>query len=139
MAAKAKSWESRLKKSKVPVVKLLEFDFAGLKSGTTMLVSSPQEVASYINGLPAGTTRTMVEMRADLAQQHAADGTCPVSTAIFLRVVAEAALEQLKEGGDVEQITPFWRVVDPGDKLAQKLTCGPDFVRAQRVREGSAG
>ncbi len=138
MAAKAKNWESHLRKSKAPVVKLLEFDFAGLKSGTTMLVASPQEVASYINQLPYGITRTMVQMRADLAQQHAADSTCPVSTAIFLRVVAEAALDQLKEEGDVEQITPFWRVVDPADKLAQKLTCGPDFVRAQRAREGSA-
>ena len=96
MAAKAKSWGSRLNQSKAPVVKLLEIDFAGLKSGTTMLVSSPQEVATYINQLPLGTTRTITQMRADLAQQHAADGTCPVSTAIFLRVVAEAALEQLE-------------------------------------------
>lgn len=136
MAAKAKSWGSRLSQSKAPVVKLLEIDFAGLKSGTTMLVSSPQEVATYINQLPFGTTRTITQMRADLAQQHAADGTCPVSTAIFLRVVAEAALEQLEKGASVESITPFWRVVDPADRVAKKLTCGPDFIKAQRAREG---
>lgn len=136
MATKTKSWNSRLKQAKTPVVKLLEIDFAGLKSGTTMLVSSPQEVEAYINQLPFGTTRTVTQMRADLAQQHAADGTCPVSTAIFLRVVAEAALEQLEKGSTVERITPFWRVVDPSDKVAKKLTCGPEFVRAQRVREG---
>ncbi len=136
MAAKAKSWGSRLNQSKAPVVKLLEIDFAGLKSGTTMLVSSPQEVATYINQLPFGTTRTITQMRADLAQQHAADGTCPVSTAIFLRVVAEAALEQLEKGASVESITPFWRVVDPADRVAKKLTCGPDFIKAQRAREG---
>jgi hypothetical protein len=136
MAAKAKSWGSRLNQSKAPVVKLLEIDFAGLKSGTTMLVSSPQEVATYINQLPLGTTRTITQMRADLAQQHAADGTCPVSTAIFLRVVAEAALEQLEKGASVESITPFWRVVDPADRVAKKLTCGPDFIKAQRAREG---
>jgi hypothetical protein len=136
MAAKAKSWGSRLNQSKTPVVKLLEIDFAGLKSGTTMLVSSPQEVEAYINQLPFGTARTITQMRADLAQQHAANGTCPVSTAIFLRVVAEAALEQLDKGTSVESITPFWRVVDPADKVAKKLTCGPDFVKAQRAREG---
>lgn len=136
MAAKTKSWDSRLKQAKTPVVKLLEIDFAGLKSGTTMLVSSPQEVEAYINQLPFGATRTVTQMRADLAQQHAADGTCPVSTAIFLRVVAEAALEELAKGSTVERITPFWRVVDPADKVAKKLTCGPEFVRAQRECEG---
>lgn len=136
MATKTKSWNSRLKQAKTPVVKLLEIDFAGLKSGTTMLVSSPQEVEAYINQLPFGTTRTVTQMRADLAQQHAADGTCPVSTAIFLRVVAEAALEQLEKGSTMERITPFWRVVAPTDNVAKKLTCGPEFVRAQREREG---
>lgn len=90
----------------------------------------------YINQLPFGATRTVTQLRADLAQQHAADGTCPVSTAIFLRVVAEAALEELAKGSTVERITPFWRVVDPTDKVAKKLTCGPEFVQAQREREG---
>ena len=139
MAKGIKSWEARLGQSKAPVVKLLEFDFAGLKSGTTMLVSSPQEVAAYIQQIPRGTVRTITELRADLAQQHAADGTCPVSTAIFLRVVAEAAWEQLQKGAPIEQLTPFWRVIEPADKVAQKLTCGPDFIRAQRTREGVSG
>lgn len=26
--------------------------------------------------------------------------------------------------------------LDPADKVAKKLTCGPEFVRAQREREG---
>jgi hypothetical protein len=75
-------------------------------------------------------------MRDALAKRHTADATCPVSTAIFLRVLAEAAFESLQAGAPLDAITPFWRVVDPGSPLARKLACGDDFLRAQREREG---
>jgi hypothetical protein len=135
MASKKKSWQERLTKSKPPEVKLLDFDFAGLKRGMSMLVSSPQEVAEYIRSIPMGETRSIEQLRADLAAKHQADATCPASTPIFLRVVSEAAFEDLYTGRNPEAVVPFWRVVEPGSRLAQKLTCGDDFLRAQRERE----
>jgi hypothetical protein len=138
MPSKPKSWQQRLKSDKKPVVKLLTFDFAGLKSGTTMLVSSPLEVEAYLRKIPEGAARTVERMRADLAKKHKADGACPVSSAIFLRIVSEAAFEQVQAGAPLHDVTPFWRVVTPDSPLARKLACGPDFVRAQREREGIA-
>jgi hypothetical protein len=135
MASKKKSWSERFAQSKAPEVKLLDFDFAGLKRGMTMLVSSPHEVAEYIRSIPAGETRSINELRADLAAMHHADATCPASTPIFLRVVAEAAFEDLYNGRGAAEVVPFWRVVEPGSRLAQKLTCGDDFLRAQREAE----
>jgi hypothetical protein len=135
MAAKRKSWQQRFETSKPPIVKVLDFDFAGLKSGTAMLISSPQEVASYIAAIPSGETRSIEEMRKALAAQHQADGTCPVTTAIFLRIVSEAASEQLLAGTPIAAITPFWRVVEPGSRLAKKLECGDEFLRTQRAHE----
>lgn len=135
MAKKTKTWEQRLVGAKKPVTKLLDFDFAGIKSGMTMLISSPVEVAEYIAKIPAGQSRSIGRMRADLAKKHKVDATCPVSTAIFLRVAAEAAFEELQAGAALETITPFWRVVEPGDRLARKLVCGDDFLIAQRERE----
>jgi hypothetical protein len=37
-------------------------------------------------------------LRRELAQVHGADATCPVSTAIFPRVVAEAAWDDVQAG-----------------------------------------
>lgn len=139
MSSKPKTWRERLTKSKTSVVKQLDFDFAGLKRGMTMLVSSPEEIDTYIQSIPYGETRSINQLRAELAQKHNADATCPASTPIFLRVVAEAACEGLQSGKDLDSITPFWRVVEPGSRLAQKLTCGSGFLEALREREGIQG
>ncbi len=53
---------------------------------------------------------------------------CPVTTAIYLRIVAEVARTDLAEGKRLDEGVPFWRVVLPGSKVAQKLSCGPDHV-----------
>lgn len=136
MPSKPKSWQQRLKSDKKPLVKDLTFDFAGLKAGTTMLVSSPLAIEAYLRKIPAGSQRTVERMRADLAKKHKADGACPVSSAIFLRIVSEAAFEQLAAGTPLNEVAPFWRVVTADSPLARKLACGPEFVRAQREREG---
>lgn len=53
---------------------------------------------------------------------------CPVTTAIYLRVVAEVGLRDLEEGKPMEAVVPFWRVVTPDTPVAKKLSCGPDYV-----------
>jgi hypothetical protein len=83
-----------------------------------------------IRAIPAGRTHNPVALRADLARENGAVATCPTSTAIFLRIVAERALERL--GDDP---TPFWRVIAPDSLLARKLSCGPDFIRHRRALE----
>jgi hypothetical protein len=35
----------------------------------------------------------------------------------------------------VSAVSPFWRVVEPEGSLAQKLSCGPEFIAAQRALE----
>lgn len=134
MTTKRKSWQERLQKSKPPIVQELNFDFAGLKRGMRMLVSSPQEIDGYIRSIPPGETRSVEQMRADLAGQHGADATCPASTPIFLRIVAEVASQALLQRREGETVTPFWRVIEPESRLAATLTCGPDLIRA--LREG---
>ena len=82
----------RLNKAKSPKVVILEKDFAGIRAGS-MFVATPKIVDEFINKMPYGRFITMPELRADLAIEYDCDATCPVSTAIFLRVVAEAALK----------------------------------------------
>lgn len=130
-----KSAIQKLKNSKKPEVKILTFNFAGIKSGEKMLVSSPAEIDEYVQKIPLGKTKTMEEMKADLAKKHSADKSCPVSTPIFLRVVSEAALEEINLGKKPEEVTPFWRVVDPESKIASKIPLGADFIKKMRESE----
>ena len=72
----------------------------------------------------------------EMTFEYLADKTCPVTTGIFLRIVSEASFEELKAGNDIEEVTPFWRIVNPKSKLAEKLECGIDFIEKQRELEG---
>ena len=100
-----------------------------------MLVATPLEVEGYMRAVPAGETRTIQQMRDDLARAHGADLTCPMSTSIFARIAAEAALEEVQMGRTTEEITPFWRVIGPETPLAKKLSCGAAFVAERRAAE----
>lgn len=108
----------------------------GLPVGTRLYISSPREVGEMMRTLKAGQGSSLVEMRSLLAQKAGAEATCPMTTSIFARIVAEDGLERLQNGAKAEDIAPFWRWVDEKSPLAKKLSCGVDFIRHQRALEG---
>ena len=125
---KPTDWRKRFNAPKAPHVVMLHADFAGVKAGNTMLISSPGEIAHYLSRIPHGETRTVDRLRNELARKAGANSMCPVTMAIYLRVVAEVALDDLATGKPLDQVVPFWRVVTPDSKVAKKLSCGPDHV-----------
>lgn len=116
----------------------LENDFADIRAGQCMLVATPQRVDDYIRRVPFGEVRSIRRFRKELAHRHGCDAACPVSTAVFLRMAAEAALESLKEGTPVSDIAPFWRVVALDDKVVAKLAVDSAWIRHQESMEESA-
>ncbi len=66
-------------------------------------------------------------------QRHSSSG---LTAGIFLRIAAELAWEQHQSGRPLDQITPFWRVIEPKAPLAKKLACGIAFLTRQRKLEG---
>jgi hypothetical protein len=122
MAEKKKSWIEKRDCGKAPHVKVIDKYFAGIKAGSKMLISSPQEIADFIVKIPKKKFIEPIQMREALAKKHKADATCPVTTGIFLRIAAEAALEEFAQGKSASQITPFWRVVGSENTLAKKLS-----------------
>jgi hypothetical protein len=74
-------------------------------------------------------------MRDDLALTYGADFTCPLTSGIFLRIVAEMNYEKYAEGALMETICPFWRIIDPNSKLGGKLSFGTEFIREMRKKE----
>ena len=66
------------------------------------------------------------------------DATCPVSTSLFLRIVAEHAWEQFNLYNRLNDLAPFWRVVDPESPLGKKLSFDPAWITLQREMEAKA-
>ena len=132
----AKSAKEKLHAKKTaPKRVVMEKAFAGIKVGETMFVATPLMVDAYIREIPSGETQTIPELRDELAKRNECDGTCPLSTSIFVRMSAEAALEDLDAGADIADITPFWRVVAPEDKIAKKLSVDANWIGHQRALE----
>lgn len=133
----AKSWREKMKAHPEPEVCPLDKPFAGHPVGARLLVATPGMVKEWIDAIPLGRLRTVAELRDELAARAGADATCPLSTGIYLRIIGEVALEDLAEGLPVEEVTPFWRVVDPKSPLAKKLSCGPEFIEHRRAAESA--
>jgi hypothetical protein len=135
MPSKPKTWAAKMK-AKPPHTVVLDKDFAGVPAGSRLLISCPIEVETYLRTqVPPGETREVQQMRRELAKQYGADAACPVSTAIFLRTVAESAWDQIESGVPTTDVAPFWRVVDPASPLAKKLRAGSQWIAEQRASE----
>ena len=117
-------------------IKTIDKEFADIPEGSKRFIPTPQIIEDYVNHIPFGKSTELATMRNDLAIEYQADKTCPVTTGIFLRIVSEASFEELNEGKDIQKVTPFWRIVNPKSKLAEKLECGIDFIEKQRENEG---
>lgn len=132
-----RSARERLADAKEPKVVELAKPFGGMQPGQMMYVATPQIVADYVRKIPNGLTETMPQLRAGLAAANDCDGTCPLSTAIFLRVVSEAALEDLADGVPVSEVIPFWRAVEPDSKVASRLPVDANWIAEQRASESA--
>ncbi|ALK88409.1 hypothetical protein L63ED372_01198 [Limnohabitans sp. 63ED37-2] len=122
--------------TKPPHHVVLEKDFAGVKSGSKLHISSPQEIADELRKIRPGETVSLQQFRQKIAQAQACDATCPVSTSIFLRIVAEYAWEEHNERNvPLADLPPFWRVVEPGTPLSKKLSFDQTWIALQRELE----
>jgi hypothetical protein len=135
---KGKSWTEKVEDERQPQVKRIEKSFADIPAGSKMLIVTPKIVDNYLRHIPNGKAVTLQTMRSDLAQEYQADYTCPVTSGIFLRIVSEAAHEQIEQGKSVSAVAPFWRLVDENSPLAKKLSFGSGFIKLQRSKEGIA-
>jgi hypothetical protein len=128
-------WNTKLQAKKLPKRVKLDKDFAGIKAGSMLFVGTPQIIDAYVRSVPQGQTRTIERMRRELARKNQCDATCPVSTAIFLRISAQAAIEQMDAGKVTADVTPFWRVIEPQSTIAGKLAMDPQWIAQMRESE----
>ena len=123
----------KFNKKYTEVVKTIEKNFADLKAGEKMLISSPRSIANYIAKIPYGTEKSVKLMRLELAGKANADNTCPLTCGIFLRIAIEASLEQ---SNGAKPDLPFWRVIDRNSSLIKKLPISEKYLTELRTSEG---
>ena len=131
----AKSWTEKRDTNKEIQVKINDKKFADIPAGTRMLIPSPKIVDDFVKTIPNGSFMSTKDLRNRLAIQYDAEMTCPLVTGIFLRIISEAAYEEYQLDKNIEKITPFWRVVDPDSRLANKLTFGTEFLIQNQANE----
>ena len=123
----------KFNKKYTEVVKIIEKNFADLKAGEKMLISTPRSIANYIAKIPYGTEKSVKLMRLELAENANADNTCPLTCGIFLRIAIEASIEQ-SNGANPD--LPFWRVIDRNSSLIKKLPISEKYLTELRTSEG---
>ncbi len=136
MAYKRKTWQQKLHNGASAKTEVVTSKYADIPEGAVMLIPTPEIVDSYIRNIPKGTHTSLQQMRKDLAAEHNAEYTCPITAGIFLRIAAEAAWEELEAGKPLAKVTPFWRMIDKRSPAYKKLTFGTAFLDRQRASEG---
>lgn len=131
-----KTWLQKFNVNRQPEIEVTNKKFADIPEGAKMLIATPKVVDEYIKQIPKGHHTSLQQMRKDLAAEFGAEYTCPITSGIFLRIIAELAYEQYQAGTPLKKITPFWRMIDKKAPLAKKLSFGYDFVAEQRQSEG---
>lgn len=89
-----------------------------------ILIPKPKDVETLIKKIPNGKLITDAQIRNIVAKENNADAACSKVTGIFLRIIAEAAEEDRKNGN--KNITPYWRVIDKDGQLKPKFPGGFD-------------
>ncbi len=130
-----KTWTQKLDQKTPAKIVQLDKDFAGVSTGGDLFVPTPRIVEAYIRKIPKGVSVSVQTLRKDLANEYKAEGTCPLTTGIFLRIIAEAAYEQYQAGKPLKDLAPFWRVIDSQSPTAKKLSFGSEFLLEQRAKE----
>lgn len=118
-----KSWREKLEGENLSHGKIVK-----------MLIPKPLDIDTLIREIPEGKLVTDEQIRVRLAKDNYADSTCSKVTGIFIRIIAEAAEEDLLKGKN--QITPYWRVIKKDGRLNPKLPGGVEAQSAHLREEG---
>jgi 6-O-methylguanine DNA methyltransferase, DNA binding domain len=117
-----------------PYVKTLAVAKGAAFPAGTMLIASPKEVERIVSAIPKGRLLTLSALRQALAKKWSADYTCPVTTGIFLSMVAESAMSAVS----TRIAVPYHRVVRDNGALLEKLPGGFEAQAKKLAKESIA-
>jgi hypothetical protein len=126
-----KSWREKMENPNLPKVVAIPPKMQKRMGAGTLLLPSPHDVDGVIRGIQKGSVMTVGKIRQFLAAKYATDSACPLMTGMFVRISAEAAEEDARDGK--KRIAPYWRVVKDDGSLYPKFPGGVER-QAERLR-----
>jgi hypothetical protein len=127
------TWREKLADSKdLPKIKRVTGKMSKRWGTGTCLIPAPIQVDAIMKRVRKGRLITIDDIRGQLAKEHGATFTCPITTGIFAWIAANAADEAERNG--VKRITPYWRTLKNGGELNPKYPGGVEAL-SRRLRE----
>jgi hypothetical protein len=131
------SYADKLASAPPGTVHVLDEAKAQRMRAATMYIPAPSEVAGMIAAIPPGETRTLRDLREELAAQGLAETVCPASISKYWRWLAWASDEEGGDGdGEPQFAVPWWRVLKdgkPGRNLPGGVARQVALLRAEGV------
>ena len=126
------SWRQKLQKE----AKIVDVPPSWIRRYGTgkMLIPRPLDLDALVRKVPKGKLVTKDQLREKIARDYKVCATCPLTSGLFIRIVAEAAEEDIREGK--ADITPYWRVIKPDGSLNEKFPGGVERQAARLREEG---
>lgn len=131
-----KTWRQKLEEQHPAHGKIVDVPLKMQKrfGAGKMLIAKPLAVDALVRKIQRGKLVTVTQMMEKLAKDAHADCACPMTTGIFLRIVAEVAEEDLRSGKT--EVTPYWRVLKSDGSLNIKFPGGTQTQEARLKKEG---
>jgi hypothetical protein len=131
-----KTWRQKLEESHPAHGKIVEVPLKMQKrfGAGKMLIAKPLDVNALIRKVQRGKLVTVPQIMDKLAKDAHASCACPMTTGIFLRIVAEVAEEDLRNVKT--EVTPYWRVLKFDGSLNIKFPGGTQSQAARLQEEG---
>jgi len=132
---KQRSWCEKLNESRgLPRVERITEKMSKRWGTGTVVIPAPLEVKEMMRKVPKGKVTTVNEMRAVLAKKHKATIGCPMTTAIFAWVAANASEEEKSKG--LRDVMPYWRTLKAGGVINEKYPGGVEAQKDMLKKEG---
>jgi alkylated DNA nucleotide flippase Atl1 len=112
MTSKNKSWVEKYEVDRDSFEKIHD------STKGAMYISSPKEINSIIKQIPEGKLITTKMITDKLTNKNKVVFTCPLTTGIFLSIIANKTEEERTNG--IKDLTPYWRVVRPNGDIYDK-------------------
>ncbi|MBK9109581.1 MAG: hypothetical protein IPM92_14710 [Saprospiraceae bacterium] len=128
------SWNVKMDKPALPEIKTGPVEWNERFGGNKMVIPTPRLIEKIIFEIPTSKTLKLTQLREHIAEECKADYACPLTTGIFLRIVAEYA-EELKKEGELK-IPPYWRIIRDDGSLFEKFPGGIESQMEKLIKEG---
>ena len=116
------AWREKLQEHRTPRIVAIPRRMRAKLGTGRMVIPMPMDVDALIRRIPRGKLLTPSGICHLLARKYRVSAACPKTTGIFVRIVAEAAEEDRRQGR--KRVAPYWRVVREDGTLNDRLPGG---------------